>query len=195
MPYFRITLKFNQQSLGSAFNVFYFRNSVGSPTDTQIRTVATDYINDIFDTLRNSMDAGCTFSSCQIDEVNLANETIRSLGSITPTVSGTASGDQLSLFTAGSMFARTDRAKTRGSKRLPGISEGRHVDGLFDNTLITALVNAALAYFSERGSVLTWIFQPGVISLIDNTWHALSGSAVVTNVPGSQVTRKVGRGV
>jgi len=195
MAYFRITLKFNQQSLGAAINVFYFRNSAGTPTDAQIRTVATDYLNDIFSDLRGSMDAGCSLSSCQVDEVNLGNETIRSLGSITPTVSGTASGDQLSLFTAGSMFARTDRAKTRGSKRLPGISESRHSDGLFDNTLVNALVTAALAYFAERGSVLTWIFQPGVISLLDNTWHALRGSAVVTNVPGSQVTRKVGRGV
>lgn len=194
MAYYKIIVTFNNHNLGKAVNVFHFRNASGGPTDNQLRDVASGYIEDFYGTMTALLDGNLVFMDAQLVEVDLADEVVRVLGSLTPTITPSGSGDMLSLTTAGSIFARTSLAKARGSKRIPGIRENQLLGALFDNAILNAMVNAALVYISDRGSVLTWIFRPGVISVVNAAWADFSGTAVVTNIPGTQVTRKVGRG-
>ena len=193
MGILRVNLRFNQQNLGSAVNVYHAQ--YGEPyADTALLEECTQWMEDIYTPLRQYMDAGCTFASGQVLEVDNEGTTIRVIGGITPVVSGNASGDQLTLVAAASAFARTEFPKVRGGKRFPGISEGQQQDGLFLNPLMAAMVDAVVAWISERGSILTELFTPGVISLQQLDFVEFAGSAVVTNIPGTQVTRKPLRG-
>jgi len=193
MAFLRVNLRFSQQNLGSAVNVYHMEYNP-TATDSQILSETTDWMEDIYSPLRSFMDAGCQFASGQVLEVNGLGETIRVIGSITPTVSGTVSGDQLALPTALSAFVRTGFPRVKGSKRFPGIGESWQSDGLFFNTLINALVQAVLAWAGSRGSILTLLWTPGVISGQQGDFVPFEGTAVVTNIPGTQVTRKPLRG-
>jgi len=193
MSFLRVNMRFSQQSLGSAVNVYHMEYNP-TASDAAILAECESWMEDIYTPLRSFMDAGCQFASGQVLEVDGLGFTIRVIGSIAPNVSGTATGDQLALPTALSAFVRTEFPKVKGSKRFPGIGETWQTDGLFVNTIINALIQAVLAWAGSRGSILTLLWTPGVISGQQGDFVPFEGTAVVTNIPGTQVTRKPLRG-
>lgn len=193
MPYLRVTIKFNQQNLGTAVNTFFMEYNAGA-SNSAILSECTDWMEDVYGPLRPHMDSGCVFGSGEVAHVAPDGSTLSILGSITPNISGTAAGDSLPLVDAASAFARTDVPRVRGSKRFPGISENAAGEGLFFNSIMAALASAVLGWVSQRGSILTWLWNPGVISSKTGTFERFSGTAVITNIPGTQVTRKPLRG-
>jgi len=194
MADYRVNIRYNQQNLGSAVNTFVFRESIGTPSDAQLLAAATAWMERIYDPLRPFMDSGCVFASGQVVEVNNLNETVRVVGGITPDISGTASGDQLALVTAASAFARTFEPKVRGSKRFPGVVETQQADGLLANPIVAALVEAVIEWLANF--VIAGLAEgfPGVMSTTVLDFVEFAGTAVVTNIPGTQVTRKPLRG-
>ena len=194
MSFFKISAKWNQQNLGTAINVFHFEENSGTPTDASLLARAAEYLEDVYNPLVSGMDTGCVFMSGQLSQVAANGETIRIVGSITPTFNAQLGGDQLALTSAASIMARTGDPKARGSKRMPGISEAMQSDGLFSNALLAKLALSALAYVIDGGNILTWISYQGVLSTVSQTFKRFSGTAVITNVPGTQVTRKPLRG-
>jgi len=193
MAIYKVEVKFNQQNLGSALNVYWFQIEGTQPTNTQIKAGVTNWIESIYAPLVPTMDAGCTFSSCRITVVDTDGNTIGEVGDITCDISGSQSGHQLTLVAAASAFARTLVGKIQGRKRFPGISEDRNTDGLFDNVLLNALAQAALEWVATF-AISTFFGHPGVLSLSTGTFKQFTGTAVITNVPGTQVTRKPLRG-
>lgn len=195
MPIFRVNIRFNQQNLGTAINTFTCIQEFGEIlNDATLLNDMTSWMEDIYDPLLSLMDTGFQFASGQVLEMGEDGSIVRIVGSISPDISGTANSDQLALPTAASAFVRTNEPKIRGSKRFSGFCEPNQADGLFDNALLNAMALAVIAWASNRGSVLTALYEPGVLSTSLETFVRFAGTAVITNIPGTQVTRKPGRG-
>ena len=92
------------------------------------------------------------------------------------------------------MMARTGIPRVQGRKRLPGIVESAQFDGLFANALLNALAQAALVYILGLTGWPEISYFPGVPSSKTASWQRFEGTGTVTNIPGTQVTRKPGRG-
>lgn len=193
MPIYKVDIRFNNQGLGSAQNVFWFESGAAAGEHSFILSAATSWIQTIYGPLRPFMDTGCSFASGRVLRVAEDGEVLEVIGSITPVIGGTNNSEGLALPTAGSSFARTNNAKVKGSKRWPGFVEGTQVDGLFTNAIVAAMAQAVAEWI---GSFLIALFQatPGVLSTSEVTFLPFSGTGVVTNVPGTQVTRKPLRG-
>lgn len=194
MKIYKIILTFNLNNLSTAQNSFVFSdNGIIPSTDAFVLSEAEDWITNMFDAIKSYMDAGVTLTSAVVDELNNATgEVLRHVGSISPSASGALTGDSLPHFAAGSVFARTGVPGVRGSKRIAGISEAQSTDGLFQNGAL-----AALATLAAR-----WLVGPAASAFLGGVWSSKALSFVpfvnqggATNVPGTQVTRKIGRGL
>jgi len=194
MANFKAIIRFNQQNLGQAVNVFTF-DMTPVFTDAQLLASAANWIAAIYSPLRNYMDTGCVFASGQVLEVDDAGDTIRIVGGIAPAVSGLNATEQTQLTSAFTGTARTAVPGVRGSKRFAGMSEIASIEGLLSNAALSALATA----------VANWLVGPippvgsggaraGVISSAVAGFVPFTNSGIATNIPGTQVTRKPGRG-
>lgn len=192
---YKVTVAFNQNNLGRAMNSFTWRDNVDTfLLDSAVLAASENYINDIFGPLRPYMDTGYVFIEGQVAEIAAADgSVVRLVGGITPTISGTAAGDMLPSVVAASGLARTEVPKVRGTKRFGGIVEAKQDNGLFDNPLLAALAGAVAEWIA--GDALGLLSSPGVWSEKQAGFVPFNGSGLVTNIPGSQVSRKPGRGV
>lgn len=190
----KITLKFNLNNLSVGMNSFFFRDSVDIGSDAGYLAAADTWMDDFWAPLRPVMDSGVVLMSASVDEIVAATGHIdRHIGGITPVVNGTNNSSALPQIVAGSMFARTDVPKVRGGKRIAGFHAGGSVEGLFTNTVLTALAAAATVWIDGPAGYAT--FNPGVWSSKVSGFVDFIPQAGVTNIPGSQVTRKIGRGL
>lgn len=193
MAIYQVSIRFSQQALGSAVNVFWFEAGIQSDVPQFLSDVA-DWVEDMYDTLRPHMDQGTVFASGAVNRMNINGTIAEVMGSINPVISGQDSGQQLALPTAGSVFARTGEPGVRGSKRLPGIVEDVLVDGLFTNAILQAMLSFAASWILGPSAFGVGGAFAGVLSSKLEAFAPFSGSGATTNVPGTQVTRKPLRG-
>ena len=184
----------NLNNLSTAQNSFVGQfNAAIAPTDGAILAIFEDWIELIWDSLRGQIDSGCVRTGGTVDEINNATgEVIRHVGNISPVMDGQATGDSNVHTVAGSMFARTNVPGVRGSKRIAGLTETNTVDGLFNNAILAALTTAATRWIAGPG-VLLW--RGGVWSSKMSSFVPFANQGGTTNVPGTQTTRKIGRGL
>lgn len=197
---YQVRVRFLQQGLGVAMNVWTARNIAAiQPSDPTILADMEAWMEAIYAPLRPVMDTGCTFADADVVEVTFDEEgkviVARVVGTIVPTISGLGTAEQLPLVDAGSAFARTGAPRVRGNKRFPGVSEVVQAEGLFNNVLLDALASAALAWLlgPTPGPFSSWLAGVMATSLL--AFREFNGQAAVTNVPGTQVTRKPLRGL
>lgn len=191
----KTTLTLNRGNQGVAMNTFFHSTGADSPSWSTISAALTTYINNLYAPMRNFMSTAMTLISCTVEEVNSAGEVIGLLGSITPTVDGNSANDMNSGPTAMTIGARTLYPKIRGSKRFAGVTDGNVVNQLLTNAALNGLAQAAAAYITvySSGGVN---FSPGVISTtLPGFAHFSLTGAWAKNIPGTQVTRKPGRGI
>lgn len=196
MNVYKIALSFSNNARGLAMNSFTWAYDFGSSVldDSVVLSTSTTWINLIFNSLRPRMDSGYVLTSAVVSEISpVTGELIRIIGGITPTCSGTAATEMLPCVDAASAFCRTQVPRVRGSKRFGGVIEGDQADGLFNNTLVTALATA-VAYWLAGPSAGFPGYSSGVWSSRVSNYVPFANSAVVTNIPGTQVSRKPGRG-
>lgn len=189
----KITLVFNNANRGVAVNSFVWNNNDPIAADSVILSRSEQWMQAIFTPLRAHMSNQYTLSSGQVDEINPADgKVLRHIGNINPSVSGTSGLEMLPTVDAASALARTNVPKVRGTKRFGGLTEATQVNGLFLNPLVSALATAAAEWLAGTG--LSLIDQPGVWSSKESGFVPFANSGAVTNVPGTQVSRKPGRG-
>lgn len=197
---FQIRVTFNYLGLGVAQNTFTFRDTSGitRPDATQV-SVATAWINAIYAPLRAYMDTEYTLLSAVLDEVDFGPLgtviVVRSLGALGVTVNGQQAGESTALTTAGSARADTAAPKVAGSKRFGGFTEVHLQNALWLNNILSALTAATAAWIAgPTGATGTSLYLAGVMSLAGQVFRQFVGTGSVTNVPGTQVTRKPLRG-
>lgn len=190
----RTTLTLNRGNQGVAMNDFCHTTGAVDPTWSVTSAVLTAYINAIYSPLRSVMTNTMTLISCQVDKINPDGTVQATLGSIVPTVSGLSTTDMNSGPTSMTIGARTLVPKVRGGKRFAGANQDVIVSQLFVNPTVLLMAQAAAAYITIYvSSGVT--FTPGVISTKVAGFVPFSTSGAWTkNVPGTQVTRKPGRG-
>jgi hypothetical protein len=192
--YYRVDMKFNLANTGSAINNYVFRCSDGiPPLDILVLATAEAWMEKIYSPMRALMHTSTQLASARVVQIDATGTTIREVGGISPAVNGTDTGDNLPAPVAASITARTNTSRVRGGKRFPPFSENESVNGFWINAVVQALVQVALAYLGVP-DVFFDNYQAGVISSKTGGFVEFNNKALVSNVPGTQVTRKPGRG-
>ena len=192
---YRIRMEFSQQGLGIAQNIYWLQNNdLLQPTDGQLLDAAVDWMTAIYAPLLPHMATTIKSRGLVMDEVDTGGLLVRLIGSRAVAADGQSLDDPLPLPAAGSGFVRTNAPKVRGGKRFPGIREAGTIQGLFTNAVTTALAAAVLEWLSGQGIPILLDLITGVLSVTLAQFVPFSDSGVVTNVPGTQVTRKPLRG-
>lgn len=191
---YKIRVMFNLANVSKGINTFVWHSSLGvAPSDSVILSESNDWVTAMYAPLRPLMDSNVTMMSAFVDELNQSTgKVLRHVGSISPAVNGTLSQSALPMIDTGSSFARTNVPKVRGLKSWMGFTILHMSDGLFTNPLLSALAAATVA----------WLNGPALAFTESGVWSSKVGAFVpfinqggATNVPGSRVTRKPGRGL
>lgn len=192
---YQVTVVLNNGSVGQMLNKFTCHNAAATvPVDSVVLSHMTQWINNIFATLRPFLGVDVTHSSSWVSEMNANGTVARLVGFITPTVSGTGGADGEPGQVALSMSPRTAVPKVRGGKRFSGVVENSIVAKLFVNSALSAGA-AAFAYWASGVAfpgVATYV--AGVLSSKVGGFVPFAGGGTLKNVPGTQTTRKALRG-
>jgi hypothetical protein len=190
-------------------NTFYAQNreTVGI-ADAQVLADMDDWLDILFDQIEPSMDNQVIEQEAQVDvvevqgvynpdpEINTAHvAVVRPVGFINGFYVGGAVGEEYSGVMTGAITPATNVARTRARKSISGFTETNVIQGLFDNALFTRLINFGAFWVSgptSAGVANDW--GAGTLSLRLGIFAGFTGSFTVTNVPGTMVTRKIGRG-
>jgi len=190
---YKISLLFNLANVSKGMNTFVFDESTGIATDAAILSLSEDWMSAIWLSLRPFMDSGVQLISGVVDElVPSTGDILRHVGTIGPTVNGTVAGDSLPHVDTGSCFARTNVPRVRGGKSFGGFVESTQTDGLFSNPLTAGLAAAVSQWLNGPASAF---MRPGVWSSKMSGFVPFVDQGGTTNVPGTRVTRRPGRGM
>lgn len=191
-------------------NTFYTQcKEASGVADSTVLAELEDWIEAVFGSINGKVDAGVSFGDCSVDVVevtgvydpdpalNTAKVTVvRPVGFITPGIANGATGEEYSGVDTITIIPATNVSKTRARKSLSGFTEA-FVD---QQLLINALLSDAIFFGVQwvlgpsglPGIVSEWL--AGTLSLRLDLFAAFTGTFTITNVPGTQVTRKIGRG-
>lgn len=190
---YKVTVRINAGNRGQAVNVFYARNVAATqPSDSVVISTLTGWIGSIFSPLRPWLSNTFTHLETLVQAIGNDGVVTRNIGTGTSAVSGTAVGDPSAGPTAMSMLARTNVPKVRGSKRIAGVIDSAVVTQVLTSAALSALAAAVSQWVVGPGAGSQ--FFPGVHSTTLPGFVNFSGVGVVTSIPGTQVTRKPGRG-
>lgn len=198
MPfYYQVRLALNFGALGVLQNTYSI--SYGGSiqlTNSAILSLMTTWMNSIYNTsgLRNTYANEITLKECEVTEHTVAGVLVRTVGNISPTVAGNSSADSSALTTAMSAQMNTNTPNVRGAKRFPPPTDDLVVNGLLVNSCVATLAQAAANWISP-GLVSTNPWVAGVFSTSTGQFVFTNGTGTVRNIPGTQTTRKPGRGL
>ena len=196
--YYKATVRWNNGSLGKIQNTFSFRhNAVVQDSDTTLLANTMAWITGIIVTsgLRIVAHTSITFSDGSLDQVDATGNVIRHVGGFgDATLSGQSSGESMPRPVAMSGTARTNTPKVRGGKRFFPPVEGAVAEGLLINTAMSYLVAAVSRWLAGYTVLGVPRYVSGVFSERTGGFVPFNGTGLVYNVPGTQVTRKPGRG-
>jgi len=191
---YSVNVKFNAGNTGVAHNVFYFQyTNLGQPTDAGVLSAASSWVARIYAPLRDIMSTAYVGQGVRVDLLDADGHVDRHIGTVNPVVSGNSGNDANSGPTAMSGLARTAIPRVRGSKRFPGIIDTQVVGQLLINNAVGRLAQA-VGEWLVADTTFPVGYQAGVWSTRENMFIPFGASGMVTNVPGTQVTRKPFRG-
>lgn len=122
-------------------------------------------------------------------------QTVRTVGNIFWTFTPAVSGEQYSSTVPAVMSMATGQPGTRGRKSISGFAESAVAQGLLMNSVVAGMASAAVGWLNgPTGTGGTYLWFPGVLSLKNGVFAPFKTPAVITNIPGTLVSRKIGRG-
>lgn len=192
----RVALHYVQSGGGDMMNVFHFKISGASPADDDLLQDITDWITDSWaDRWALMAASGCKLSHFDSDIIAVDGTVTRNIGGGIIDVTGTVAGDVMPAGTAAYLLAYTAIPKARGSKYVPGISEGEQNAGTLAVGYIADLALLLAVYLNPflGGSGAT--LQPGVLSKTLGTFVPFLISGAIDAIIAYQRRRKVGVGI
>jgi len=191
---YSVNLKFNAGNTGVAHNVFYMQyTNLGQPPDAGVLNMAQSWLNRVYAPLRNFMSTSYVSQGARVDLLDADGRIDRHIGTVSVVATGNSGNDPNSGPTSMSGLARTGIPKVRGGKRFPGIIDTKVAGLLLTNDAVGAMAQAVAEWLVADTS-FPFGYQSGVWSTRENMFIPFSASGMVTNVPGTQVTRKPFRG-
>jgi len=196
--FYKATLRWNNGVLGKVQNTFSFKhNALTQDSDTVLLANVSAWMTGIYVTsgLRNIMHTSVVFSDGGLDQVSATGDIIRHVGGFgDANLSGQSTGESMPGPVAMAATARTNTPKVRGSKRFPPPVEGAVAEGLLTNSAMSFLVAATTRWIAGYTVLGVPRYVAGVFSSQVSSFVPFNGTGLVTNIPGTQVTRKPGRG-
>lgn len=196
--FYRATLTWNLGALGVAQNTYHFRHdALTADSDTVLRANVMAWMTGIYVTsgLRNVMHTSIQFASGQLDEVTQTGDLVRHIGGFgDATLSGQSGGDTEPGIVSMSVSGRTNTPKVKMGKRFPPPVDGGVLSSLFINSVLSFMVAATVRWLTGYTVLGVPRYVAGVISTKTGGFVDNNGTGLVYNIPGSQVTRKPGRG-
>lgn len=191
-------------------NTFYAQNreTVGI-SDDDVQQNFQDWANALFGALNGKIDSQNAWGSCQLDvvevtgvynsnpELNTAKVTVvRPIGFIAPTVTFGAAGEEYTGIATMSIIPQTNVARARARKSLSGFTEAYYTQGVVDNALLTSGVLFGLRWVQGPSGLaeVTFEWGAGTLSLRLGVFAGFTGTYTVNAIPGTMITRKIGRG-
>jgi len=192
----RITVRYTQLGGSEAQNVFYTQLLSGTVTDAQALIDLDNWVNaGWLDEWEDEASEDAEGIGADFVIVNTDGTVDRSLGSSSYTSHvGTLTQDEEPPATSYFMYAPTAVPKIRGRKFVPGVPEGRVVDGLLTSGALSALIVLADYYVNTyvNGSNS---YGMGVLSTVLQEFVPFIDSYVISDVPAYQRRRKPGVGI
>lgn len=191
---YKIEMKFNLANVTTGQNSFVWQDTAVIPmSDGLVLSLSEDWMEAVWASLRPHIDNGVTLTWGRVVElIATTGKMLRIVGSILPTVNGSLGNQALPWVDTVSMFARTGVPKVRGGKSFAGFTEASQEDGLFNNTALAAATAAAAAWIDGPDNAAA---RPGVWSKRQAGFVPFVGTGGTTNVPGTRVSRRPGRGI
>jgi hypothetical protein len=192
MSIFRVVLSYESPNASEILNVFHFQPLGDDPSSTAILDdfeawATTNWGLDFIDFASQEV----TLTGLEISRMNIDGTVAEDIGSRVLDVQGGVGADTAPQAAAGYIMANTEFPKQRGSKYIPGVSEGSFAAGVLDAESVGDLILLLLdlyAHFSGAESSVEW--EGGILSTTLAAFVPFSGGGQVTDVPAYQRRRK-----
>lgn len=191
----RVAASYTVPGSSQVLNVFYWRLDGSSVSDASVLTALDTWFTDVWaNAWAVAASEEAMLDTIDADVVAVDGTVTRNIGSIGIGVPGdVTTTDTNPAAVAGYIKANTSFPKSRGSKYVPGLTEGGTVDGLWTSTVTSVLLDLLVEWLTpiEVGaSDLT----PGIIRRVAQTFQPFSGSGSTSDVPAYQRRRKPNSG-
>jgi len=186
----RISLHYSIPGASDVLNVF-FGEVAGSISDSALLDAIADWAElDWAPDWADMASADAQLVNFDADIVLNTGHVDRNLGGGLVGVSGTIASEVLPSGVAAYLLAYTAFPKSRGSKYVPGLTEGSVVDGIISPALLVELAILLLRFISFDGTALAEFLVAGVLARVAEEFRAFSGGGAITDVPAYQRRRK-----
>lgn len=190
-------------------NTFYAQNrEVTGIDDADAIDDMETWIETLFGEIEPSLDSSVIEQEAQVDlvevvgvynpdpEVNTAKvSVVRPMGFFNGFFTGGNAGEEMPGVVTATIIPQTNVARVRARKSFSGWAEGQITEGLFTNTTLSRLAACGARWVmgpTGAGAPRDW--GGGTLSLRLGIFAGFTGTFTVTNIPGTMVTRKIGRG-
>lgn len=190
----RATLSYTAPGSSVAQNVFYFQLG-SSPSDDDLLDDVFEWCDDewaeIWELFAPTV---CSLADVKVDVVDTGGLVVRNIGTEVLDRAGNVVGGVGAAAVAATIFADTNRPKTRGRKFIPTIGEDLIGGGLFGTVAIGLLTTALEVYLASFTGTLGTVLVPGVISTVTAAFLPFTDSGGFDTIPDYQIRRRPDRG-
>lgn len=193
----RAVIEYTQGGMSTGQNVFFWELKSGGD-DSDLMLDIVEWVEDNWGaewaTFANDAALIISVSVDIVDWVIDSINVIRNIGTEPLAIAGTQAFDQQAGGVAATIFAATERPKSRGRKYIPSVSETSIDDGLYDAALLADLAIMLLHYVSLFNGGTGFILQPGVISTVTETFLPFLLSGGFDDIPDYMRSRRPDEG-
>lgn len=191
----KVVLDYLYPGAGTALNIFYYKLFDAPQTDQDVIDALVDWAtNQWGDHWQDMAPTNATLNNIALYVVSELGEVLRDLGTTNLNISGTQTGEVSPAAVSAFLQAYTTVPQVRGSKYVPGIAEGRVVNGSFDASALAVLAFLLIDYLDNVLVTAGNNLVPGVLSKKILDFKAFTDSGLIQTLPAYQRRRKDGVG-
>lgn len=192
--YVKLTVNYDVPGSSVPNNVFFFDNAT-EDADTLVFDAVEEWLTTEWGAEWSELAASAAgIASFVVSEVDLLGIILGTIGTGVTGIVGLDGSAPNAAGVAASLFANTDRPKSRGRKFIPGIPENATDGGLFVAATLGDLAVLLVKYFTAFEATNGVELVPGVISTVTNTFLEFNGTGGFDDIPDYQIRRRPDRG-
>jgi len=191
----RVAASYTVPGSSQVLNIFYWQFAGSTIADSVVLDALDTWFTDVWaPAWAVAASEEASLDAIDVDVVNLNGTVARNVGQAAIAVPGDQTvTDTNAAAVAAYIKANTIFPKSRGSKYIPGFTEGVTADGLWTTTATNVLFDLLLEWL-EPLDLLTAELNPGIIRRVQQAWANFNFSGDTSDVPAYQRRRKPGVG-
>jgi len=192
----KVILEYVYPGASTALNIFHYVYSGASSTDEDtLDALETWFTADWADTWADLAPSTASVDNLKAQIVSAAGVVLRDLGTAVIGVPGILGSEVNPGAVSGYLMANTASPQIRGSKYVPGISEGAIVAGLFSAPAVLDLGLLLVDYLANITIITGERLLPGCLSTKTGGFVTFTDSGLINSTPAYQRRRKPGVGI